>query len=169
MMFMKLSRISLLVLTVILMLLVGSGSASGREQETPEHFFYLPFIARPTPRVEEISEPLLVNGEEGRIYASATVDGVPQTAVLATEDGRFLDSYPFAGRLALERNEHRLLIDQGDKGIVVLDSLSGEQLGIIEVPGSGIPPADPQVVAQVAEAVHRHEHGPMDEVVQRHR
>ena len=145
MMFMTLSRISLLVLTVILMLLVGSGSASGREQETPEHFFYLPLITRSTPSVEDISEPLLIDGVEGRIYASAIVDGVQMTAILTTDDGRFVDSYPFAGRLALDRDDHKLLVDQGEKGVVVLDSLSGEQLGVIEVPGSGTPPADPQV------------------------
>ncbi len=145
MMLKTLSRFSLLVLTVTLMFLTGSGSASGQELETPEHFFYLPFITRPTPRVEDISEPLLIDGVEGRIYASATVDNVQKTVVLATDDGRFLDSYPFAGRLALDRSNHKLLVDQGEKGVVVLDSLSGEQLGIIDVPGSGTPPADPQV------------------------
>lgn len=144
-MYMTLSRISLLVLTVILMLVVGSGSVSGREQKTVEHFSYLPIIVRPVPRVEDISEPLLIDGVEGRIYARATVDGELKTVVLATDDGRYLDSYPFAGRLALDRNKHTLLVDQGDKGIVVLDSLSGEQLGVINVPGSGTPPADPQV------------------------
>ncbi|HSG18942.1 MAG TPA: hypothetical protein VLE70_21790 [Anaerolineae bacterium] len=144
-MYMTPSRISLLVLAVILMLVIGSGSASGREQKNVEHLSYLPFIVQPVPRVEDINEPLLIEGVEGRIYARATVDGLPKTVVLATDDGRFLDSYPFAGRLALDRNNHKLLIDQGEKGIVVLNSLSGEQLGVINVPGSGPPPADPQV------------------------
>lgn len=142
---MTLSRISLLVLTVILTLVVGSGSASGREQKNVEHFSYLPIIVQPVPRIENIREPLLIDGVEGRIYAQATVDGVLKTVVLATDDGRFLDSYPFAGRLALDRNHHNLLIDQGDMGVVILDSLSGDQLGVINVPGSGPPPADLQV------------------------
>ena len=96
-MYMTLSRISLLVLTVILMLVVGSGSVYGREQKTVEHFSYLPIIVRPVPRVEDISEPLLIDGVEGRIYARATVDGELKTVVLATDDGRYLDSYEKRG------------------------------------------------------------------------
>ena len=139
-----LTQLSLLLLSLLLLLLAIVAGASG-QAPAAEHFFYLPLVARPAPNVENISPPLLIDGEEGRIYAAATVDGVEETVVLATADGHFLDSYPYAGRLALDRNHHRLLIDEGDEGVVILDSLSGQLLGIIDVPAPGSPPADPQV------------------------
>jgi hypothetical protein len=138
------TRISLLLLTLLLMLVAIAAGASG-PATAAEYFFYLPLVSRPAPNVENITPPLLIDGEEGRIYAVAPVDGVRETVVLATADGHFLDSYPYAGRLALDRNHHWLLIDEGDEGLVILDSLSGQLSGAIDIPISGSQLADPQV------------------------
>ncbi|MGD8585939.1 MAG: hypothetical protein PVJ75_11355 [Chloroflexota bacterium] len=136
--------ITILLLALAMMLNTESAGAQSQAQESNQ-LAYLPCITRPLPQVTNIREPLLVDGEEGRIYAAAKVDGKLQTVVLATADGRYLDSYPYAGRLAVDRDHHWLLIDQGESGIVILDSLSGYYLGRIGLPGSGPPMADPQV------------------------
>lgn len=135
----------LIVLALALMLMAGWGRTTGQVLENNSHFSYFPLVVKPFPRIDDIHEPLLIDGEEGRLYAQATVAGVQKTVVLATEDGHYLDSYPFTGRLALDRSHHHLLIDQGDEGLVILDSLTGEHLGIIELPVSGAPSADPQI------------------------
>lgn len=137
-------RFSLLLLVYLLLLMVIAGGVTG-QAKTADHVAFLPLITRPVPIVDDIIEPLLVDGEEGRIYATAKVDGLTKTVVLATADGRYLDSYPFIGQLALDRVHHRLLIDQGDDGLVVLDSLSGQFLTSIAIPDSGPLQADPQV------------------------
>jgi hypothetical protein len=137
-------RISILLLLFLLLLMVVSSGVSG-QGKTTDYFVYFPLITRPEPIVDNVSEPLLIDGEEGRIYAIAKVDGIWETVVLATADGHYLDSYPYTGRLALDRNHGRLLIDQGEDGLVVLDSLTGQFLTSIDVSDSGPPPADPQV------------------------
>jgi len=136
-------RLSLLLLTLILTLALFN-SASG-EEEPASHFVYLPIVNWPLPSVENIAEPLLIDGEKGRIYAIAEVDGARQTVVLSTADGRYLDSYPYAGRLALDRIYNKLLIDQGYEGVVLLDSTNGAWLGVIDPPRAGHALADPQV------------------------
>jgi hypothetical protein len=137
-----LMTILLLVLTMTLSTKATGAPSQARESPQPA---YLPLISRPLLQVENIREPLLIDGEEGRIYATATVDGKLQIAVLSTDDGRYLDSFPFTGRLALDRDHHWLLIDQGDTGVVMLDSLGGNYLGLIDVPDAGPPLAEPQV------------------------
>lgn len=138
------ARVALLCLTATMVLAALSTRASGKA-EAVSGVTYLPLIARMAPTVSDIREPLLIDGEEGRIYARAAVNGALRTVVLATADGRYLYSYPYAGRLALDRSNQRLLIDQGDAGVAVLDSISGNLLGVIELPPSGPPPANPQV------------------------
>ena len=138
--------ITLLLLTLPLILVTIANGTQSQAKES-NYFAYLPVISRPVPQVENIREPLLIDGEQGRIYATATVDGKLQTVVMATAGGRYLYSYPYSGRLALDRKHHWLLIDQGDDGVVILDSLSGRHLGLIDLPVSGPPLADPQVDA----------------------
>jgi len=133
-----------LFLLLLLVITAIKGSVTGQTRAA-DHFLHLPVIVKPIPLVAGIREPLLIDGEEGRIYATARVDGKLQTVVLATADGRYLDSYPYTGCLALDRDHHWLLIDQGDEGVVMVDSLSGHYLGLIDVPDAGPPLADPQV------------------------
>lgn len=141
-----LARFPFLSLALSLLVVIGAGRVAS-QVKAADSFIYLPLVARPAPYVESIQEPLLIDGAEGRIYATAAVDDKSQTVVVATGDGRYLDSYPYSGRLALDRNHHRLLIDQGDEGIAILDSLSGQELGLIALPGSEPPPAEPQIDA----------------------
>jgi len=136
--------ITMLLLALTMMLNTEAANAHSQVMENSQPV-YLPRITRSLPQLTNIREPLLVDGEEGRIYATANVDGKQQTVVLATADGRYLASYPFAGLLALDRDHHWLLIDQGNDGLVILDSLSGQHLGRIGLPASGPPTADPQL------------------------
>lgn len=138
------ARFFLLLLTPPVFLLVIVSAASGQTKAV-EHFIYLPAIFHPLPNVENISPPLLIDGEAGLLYASAAIDGVEQTVVLATHDGSFVDTFPYAGRLALDRNHHWLMIDQGDAGVVFLDSFSGQLLGIQDLPDPGPLLANPQM------------------------
>ena len=105
----------------------------------------IPPTLTPVVVVHGITETLLFDGERGRIYANADVDGQRQVVALSTKDGSLLTVYPFSGRLALDRNHHRLLIDQGPEGIKVLDSIDGGHFGEIKLPITGVPTADPQV------------------------
>ena len=99
----------------------------------------------PVPDIRNIVEPLLIDGEAGRIYASANVDGQPKSVLLSATDGSLLAVYPYSGRLALDQNHHLLLVDQGVAGITVVDSASGKGLGKLELPVSAESAADPQV------------------------
>lgn len=138
------TRLALLCFTAAVAL-AAFGARASEQAEAASGFTYLPLIARMAPEVSDIREQLLIDGEEGRIYAQAAVNGVMRTVVLSTADGSYLSSYPYAGRMALDRNHHWLLVDQGDAGVVILDSLSGRRLGAVTLPASGPPPADPQV------------------------
>lgn len=148
-MLMKISTlVNFLVLEQTLFwLFLATASVAASEVKPADHLTYLPLISRSAPEVKNIREPLLIDGEEGRIYATATLNGVPWTVVLGTSDGHYLDSYPYAGRLAVDRNHHWLLIDRGDDGVVIVDSLNGHRLGVIYLPEYGTPPADPQIDA----------------------
>lgn len=136
------AHLFLLVLAVISSF-AFTESSDGKE--TIRDRWYLPQIIRSFPTIEHIKEPLLVDGEAGRIYANADVDGLQKIVVLSTADAHYLDSYPYSGRLALDRAHQKLLIDQGHAGIVILDATNGQELGILFLPDSGEPAADPQV------------------------
>lgn len=84
--------------------------------------------------VSGIVEPLLIDGERGRMYAQAEVDGQPQTVVLSTVDGQLLGRYEESGRLALDRAHNRLVVDQGEAGLVVLDAAEGRLLARVALP-----------------------------------
>ena len=136
-------RLSFLFLSLVLLPLLINNVSS--QEQPASQYFYLPWICRSVPSVRNIAEPLIIDGENGRIYAIAEVNGVRQTVVLSTADGRYLYSYPYAGRLALDRHHDKLLIDQGGEGIVLLDSTNGIWLADIDLPHDGDAWADPQV------------------------
>ena len=103
--------------------------------------------ARPTPAVgiTDLQEPLLIEGEQGWIFASAHLDGDPKTVKLATQDGRLLAAFEAVGRLALDRVGNRLIVDQGEAGIAILDAQSGVPRARITLPTAGPATVDPQV------------------------
>ena len=79
--------------------------------------------------------PLLIDSEAGRIYA-ATEQGATsyaQTWVLSAKDGRLLDTYEFAGPIALDAARQQLAVDQGDEGLAILDAQTGDVLRTIEL------------------------------------
>jgi hypothetical protein len=133
-------RIAWFIVPVLLSLLSG---LSGSVTAAGESEVFLPLITQRVPELGPISEPLLVDEEGGRIYAQAEVDGEPRTVVLATATGALRRVFNPAGRLGLDRDQQQLLIDQGDAGVLLLDTSSGEQVGTFSIPGEAV--ADPQI------------------------
>ena len=95
-------------------------------------------ISQPTNTSEaplRLRLPLLIDSEAGRIYA-ATEQGATsyaQTWVLSAKDGRLLDTYEFAGPIALDAARQQLAVDQGDEGLAILDAQTGDVLRTIEL------------------------------------
>jgi hypothetical protein len=92
-----------------------------------------------------LQEPLLIDGEQGWIFASAQVDGQPRTVKLATQDGRLLAAYDVVGKLALDRTGGRLFVDQGQAGVAILDAATGVLQATVALPTVGPASAEPQV------------------------
>jgi hypothetical protein len=93
--------------------------------------------------VTTIAEPLLIDGERGRLYAQAQVNAQPKTVVLSTVDGRLLATFEPNGRLALDRTHNRLVVDQGEAGLLVLDAADGRVITRVALPPAV--PVTPQV------------------------
>jgi photosystem II stability/assembly factor-like uncharacterized protein len=87
-----------------------------------------------TGALSAVTEPLLIDGERGRIYASAQFNGRPATVVLSTADGRLLAAYELAGGLALDRTHNRLIVDRGPAGLAILDAGTGAVQATVELP-----------------------------------
>ena len=85
--------------------------------ETPE--------ASPTPIVVELSAPMVVDSAAGRLYMSATIDGVQQVVALAATDGQLLTTYAIAGPFAVDSVHGWLYVDRDDAGLTVLDAQTG--------------------------------------------
>lgn len=79
--------------------------------------------------------PLLIDSEAGRIYAATeqSATSYAQTWVFSAKDGRLLDTYEFAGPIALDAARQRLAVDQGDEGLAILDAQTGDVLRTIEL------------------------------------
>lgn len=104
---------------------------------------FLPLVSSQLPTLGPIDGPLLIDGGRGRIYTQAEVEGAVYTVVLDAASGELLKLFTPAGRIGLDRAQQRLLIDQGDAGVTILDAVSGTVLGTVSVPGS--PAAAPEV------------------------
>lgn len=120
----------------------------GSARPAAESLIFLPVVTRSLPELGPISGPLLIDGEEGRIYTQAEIDGALYTVVLDAENGHLQQFFSPAGRLGLDRAQQRLVVDQGDAGVTILDATSGAVLGKLSVPGG--PVADPQINADTA-------------------
>lgn len=138
-------RIIWLVVPLLFLLL---NPAAGNATPAAESFIFLPLVNRSLPELGLISGPLLIDGEQGRIYTQAEIDGALYTVVLDAENGHLQQFFSPAGRLGLDRVQQRLLIDQGDAGVTILDATNGAVLGNLSVPGG--PVADPQINADTA-------------------
>lgn len=87
-------------------------------------------MAPPTTEAESVPPllaPVMIDGEDGRMYAStSSSDGLPlAVAVLSTQGGELLDIWDEAGELALDAVHHRLYVDQGNEGLAILDTRTG--------------------------------------------
>lgn len=98
--------------------------------------------------VSAIRPPLLVDGERGRLYAQAQVNGQPGAVALSTVDGSLLTFFPYSGPQALDREENRLIVDSGTDGIAVVGAAEGEVQRVIEALPPTEDPVTPQVDAQ---------------------
>jgi hypothetical protein len=92
-----------------------------------------------------IAPPLLIDGEKGWMFASVEVAGQDQTLKLATLDGKVLSNMGYAGRLALDRINNHLIVDQGSMGVIILDASTGALMGTVALPSATKASADPQV------------------------
>jgi hypothetical protein len=90
----------------------------------------------------ELTGPVLVDSQAGRLYASGRVGQVRKTLVMAASDGRLLATYGITGSLALDSVHGWLYVDRGDQGLAVLDAGTGALR-------ASIPLTDSQVVAGV--------------------
>lgn len=90
-----------------------------------------------------LREPLLIDSEAGRIYASGQVDGKEQTVVVAARDGELLATYPTSGQLALDSTHGWLYADEGDAGVAVLNSMTGALQARVTLPTSTTPGLSP--------------------------
>lgn len=92
--------------------------------------------ASPTPIVVELSSPMVVDSEAGRLYMSATIDGVQQVVALAATDGQLLTTYDITGFLALDSVHGWLYVDRDETGLMVLDAQTGVPHTIIPLPSN---------------------------------
>lgn len=100
--------------------------------------------ASPTPIAVELSSPMVVDSEAGRLYMSAlvlseanvTIDGVQQVVALAATDGQLLTTYDIAGPFAVDGVRGWLYVDRDETGLTVLDAQTGIPHTIIPLPGN---------------------------------
>jgi photosystem II stability/assembly factor-like uncharacterized protein len=108
---------------------------------------------------------MVVDSEAGRLYMSATIDGVQQVVALAATDGQLLTTYDIAGPFAVDSVRGWLYVDRDETGLTVLDAQTGILHTIIPLPGNKnewrednpAPQADPatgQVLAFRDHVVH---------------
>ena len=86
----------------------------------------------------ELTGPLLVDSQAGRLYASGRVGEVPKTLVMAATDGRLLATYDVTGTLGLDSVHGWLYVDRDDEGLAVLDAQTGALQASIPLPDRGV-------------------------------
>lgn len=93
--------------------------------------------ASPTPqRVVELSPPMIIDSEAGRLYMPATIDGTQRIVALAATDGQWLATYNITGTFALDGVHGWLYVDQDETGLNVLDAETGVLHTIIPLPSN---------------------------------
>ncbi|MGA9349642.1 MAG: hypothetical protein WBW48_12685, partial [Anaerolineae bacterium] len=92
--------------------------------------------ASPTPIVVELSSPMVVDSEAGRLYMSATIDGVQQVVALAATDGQLLSTYDIVGPFAADGVHGWLYVDRDETGLTVLDAQTGIPHAIVPLPSN---------------------------------
>jgi hypothetical protein len=90
--------------------------------------------ASTSPSAITLRQPLLVDGERGRLYAAGQVNAEPATIALSTVDGQLLARYAPSGELALDRDRDLLVIDDGRTGLSILSAATGELLAKVDLP-----------------------------------
>jgi photosystem II stability/assembly factor-like uncharacterized protein len=75
----------------------------------------------PSPEPVELSPPLLVDSEAGRLYMPGRWAGESQIVALSAADGALLAAYRADGPFALDPANGWLYVDRGDEGLVVFD------------------------------------------------
>lgn len=127
---------------IICVLFIMMGEVEPGAASSGTFTVYLPYITTAPPTY---SDPLLIDGNQGSIFATATEAASAYTVKLAADNGRILATYPYSGKLALDRSNGRLVIDQGNSGLVILDVAGGHLLHTIFFPETDdtIPP--PQI------------------------
>jgi photosystem II stability/assembly factor-like uncharacterized protein len=90
----------------------------------------------------ELTGPLLVDSQAGRLYASGRAGEDKKTFALAASDGRLLATYGITGSPALDSVHGWLYVDRGDQGLAVLHARTGALQ-------ASIPLTRSQVVAEV--------------------
>lgn len=112
-----------------------------------------------TPAVTDLTPPLVIDSDAGRLYTTGLVDGVEQIVALAASDGRLLATYGITGTFDVDPVHGWLYVDQADSGLTVLDAQTGAVQAMIPLTGTGnvAPQADPatgQALAFRKNAVH---------------
>ena len=86
------------------------------------------------PESLRIIPPLIVDGENGRLYTNAAVDGITRTVSLDAATGNLLAAFGLTGDLALDAGRNLLYVDKYPHGLTVIDTMTNEPLNDIQIP-----------------------------------
>jgi hypothetical protein len=81
-----------------------------------------------------IVPPLIVDGENGRLYTNAVVNGITHTVSLDAVTGDLLAVFGLSGDLALDAGRNQLYVDKYPYGLTVIDTATNEPLNDIQLP-----------------------------------
>jgi hypothetical protein len=94
-----------------------------------------------------IVPPIIVDGENGRLYTNAVVENITHTISLDAVTGDVLALFDVSSELAIDTARHLLYVDNYPQGLMVFDTTTGEALNDIRIPpgeyGHARPQADP--------------------------
>jgi hypothetical protein len=97
------------------------------------------------PETVRIVSSLIVDGENGRLYTNAAVDGITRTVSLDAATGDVLTLFDVTGYLALDAARHLLYVDTyPEESLIVLDTMTGEVRNDIRIPTGERSHAQPQ-------------------------
>jgi hypothetical protein len=99
-----------------------------------------------TPQIAILS-PLEIDSADGRLYATGQVNGQARLLVLNAADGSLLAAWDTLGALALDAERDRLAVDRGRQGLALLNAVTGEVTGVVDLPAQDGPPA-PRIDAE---------------------
>ncbi len=78
--------------------------------------------------------PLAIDGPRGRAYAPVRLGGQDVIGVFNAADGRYEDVLRWAGGVAVDAKRGRILVDEAEAGLHVLDAEDGKALDFIPIP-----------------------------------